>query len=93
MCFKYPRWARLRAEVFRQDDFTCRHCGWQPAEVPNPYDGRYTVITWFGNTFRSLELDHIVPVCLGGDDSRANLQTLCNTCNGRKGIRAEANCA
>jgi 5-methylcytosine-specific restriction endonuclease McrA len=31
------------------------------------------------------ELDHIVPVALGGKDERSNYQVLCRRCNRRKG--------
>ena len=34
---------------------------------------------------RRLELDHIQPISKGGTDDRCNLQTLCRTCNRRKG--------
>lgn len=33
----------------------------------------------------SLTLDHIVPYSVGGSDDQTNLQTLCLTCNCRKG--------
>jgi 5-methylcytosine-specific restriction endonuclease McrA len=32
-----------------------------------------------------LEVDHIIPVVLGGGDDDENLQTLCRTCNKAKG--------
>lgn len=35
----------------------------------------------------NLTLDHIVPWSLGGADSVANLQTMCRSCNSRKGAR------
>ena len=35
----------------------------------------------------SLQVDHIFPERLGGDMSMDNLQTLCKSCNGKKGIR------
>ncbi len=34
-----------------------------------------------------LEVDHVLPLSLGGTDDPSNLQTLCRTCNRRKGNR------
>ena len=40
-----------------------------------------------GDTTRGkLEVDHVAPYYLGGTNSLGNLQTLCNICNGDKGI-------
>ncbi len=59
---------RLRFLVMRHDNFRCVLCG----AVQNP-DGGIT-----------LELDHTVPWSDGGETTMANLQTLCNWCNGGK---------
>ena len=40
------------------------------------------------NTTERLSLDHIYPYSLGGTDDPGNLQTLCVSCNSRKGVSA-----
>lgn len=36
-----------------------------------------------------LSLDHIIPWSLGGEDTMENLQTMCRSCNSRKGNRVD----
>lgn len=56
---------RVRFEVLRRDEFTCRYCGAKAPDV-------------------ALEVDHVVPVALGGDDTPGNLVTACHDCNAGK---------
>jgi len=60
---------RLRYLVLKRDRFSCRACGRSPAREPG------TV----------LEVDHVIPWSRGGVTREANLQTLCERCNGGKG--------
>jgi 5-methylcytosine-specific restriction endonuclease McrA len=84
MDFRLRKWRELRAVIFKRDAFTCRSCGHRPARasIPEAYDGRYTIL---GPNGTDLMLDHIRPLCQGGNDSPRNLQTLCVSCNCRKG--------
>lgn len=66
-----------REEIFERDDWTCRECSIRCTE-PNPY-----VLT-------SATVDHVVALSLGGEHSRANVQTLCLSCNARKRDKAAA---
>ena len=70
----------LRAEVLRRDGWQCVNCGWSPGDpVPTAPTGR--------PLYRGLEIDHVHPRSLGGEDSALNFQILCTTCNTRKGAR------
>lgn len=63
-------------EVFERDNWTCGICDEpvdQDIKWPDP---------------RSVSLDHIVPLALGGAHSRANTQCSHLTCNVRKGAQA-----
>jgi 5-methylcytosine-specific restriction endonuclease McrA len=44
---------------------------------------------WCGKAEPSMHVDHIVPIKFGGSNSPANLQTLCPSCNWKKGATCE----
>ena len=71
--------AKLKAEVFDRNGFTCQMCGATP--------GEFDVET--GRKVR-LHVGHIVDKSLGGRDELSNLRTLCSSCNqGAKNITSE----
>lgn len=85
LTFKYPLHASIRAYVYKRDGFACVKCGWMPADIPENYDGRYTLLGKDVNgKRRELQLDHITPISKGGSNSPANFQTLCFGCNASK---------
>lgn len=63
--------------VFARDGWRCAMCG-----CKTPMSARGTIRA------NAPELDHIVPLSLGGDHSYANTQCLCRACNHAKGARA-----
>ena len=56
---------RLRFQILKRDNFTCKACGASPAHTPGLL----------------LHVDHIVPWSNGGETKADNLQTLCQNCN------------
>lgn len=60
--------------VFERDGWRCASC-----RKGTPLKLRGTIHA------RAPELDHIVPVSMGGKHTYANTQCLCRSCNGRKG--------
>lgn len=81
----------VRLKVYQRTDYSCAHCGFR-FDVPEGYDGRRslwdpTYVDSKGRPrLRFLEIDHIWPRHLGGDDgtNHDNLQALCTQCNCRK---------
>lgn len=70
-----------RQDVFERDDYTCRYCGHRPEFFH----------TWQGGRWHAtLHVDHVIPVCAGGMNTRSNLVTACARCNLRKGARYTA---
>lgn len=69
-----------RLAVFDRDEWRCGLCGRRSGEPYTNSRGKPALT--------SLEVDHIVPRSKGGTNDMDNLQTLCSSCNGRKGARA-----
>jgi hypothetical protein len=65
----------VREKVFDRDKWRCAMCGVKTIKAP-----------YMKN---SAELDHIVPLSLGGQHSYANTQCSCRACNGSKGAKAK----
>ncbi|MGE3807155.1 MAG: HNH endonuclease [Gemmataceae bacterium] len=63
-------------EVLARDRWRCQLCG---VKTPERLRGTYQP--------NAPELDHIIPIALGGSHSRANTQCACRSCNGTKGAR------
>jgi hypothetical protein len=71
--------AKLRAEVFDRDGFTCQMCGLTPGDTDPNTDRKVR-----------LHVGHIVDKNIGGKEVLSNLRTLCSSCNqGAKNITAE----
>jgi len=69
-------WSRTRRAVGRRDGWRCVACRRPVREYPVGVTGP-----------DAFQVDHIVPFSRGGSDYPSNLQTLCRTCNLRKGVR------
>lgn len=59
-------WRSLSYETKVRDNFTCQKCRRHKKEL---------------KSHECLEVDHIIPVCRGGTDSKRNLWTICSTCH------------
>ncbi len=59
---------RIRREVMRRDEYTCRKCGWN-YRLWNPSDPRF------------LEVHHLIHHASGGTNEAENLVTYCNVCH------------
>jgi len=60
-------------KVFDRDGWRCQLCG---KKTPKAKRGTYSR--------NAPELDHIMPLSLGGEHSYRNTQCLCRSCNGSK---------
>ena len=65
-------------DVLKRDAWTCQLCGVKtPKKLRGTYNGK------------APELDHIIPLALGGEHSMRNTQCLCRKCNRDKGATAQ----
>lgn len=69
-----------RYEVYIKCNFSCQHCG-IIAKVPKNWNKKEALFTING---LFLEIDHIVPISIGGNDTLENKQALCKKCNIKK---------
>lgn len=70
----------VRLAVYERDNWQCLYCGQSFAPVGQgsaPEDQELGI--W-------LELDHVKPYSLDGDDSEGNLRSACSTCNRKRGV-------
>lgn len=71
----------VRRALFNRDGFRCAAC---PFVAP-----LIDVAGRMVHDMRTLHADHVVALAAGGAHSWTNLQTLCASCNLRKGAKAE----
>lgn len=74
--FQRPRWQRA---IMQRDGWKCLQCGLTPTWT-NEHGLVFPDMT-------QLHIDHKFPVSKGGKTTDDNLQTLCRTCNLRKGAK------
>lgn len=80
---------KIRLAVYQRDGWTCQLCGLEFEPTP---DGYAPCISVPPPRYRiTLEIDHIVPVRLGGTHDLKNLRALCQPCNGSKGSNGQRN--
>lgn len=63
-------------KVFERDGWRCKLCG---IRTPRKFRGTFAP--------NAPELDHIIPMSIGGEHSYRNTQCACRSCNGAKGAR------
>lgn len=72
-----------RFHIYEQCNYSCKSCGLS-FNIPENWDKLSAIRNEFGVC---LEIDHIIPISLGGRDSIENKQALCQRCNTKKSNR------
>lgn len=75
---------KLREEVIQRDGLFCRYCGFGPMGIRWDYNPSAQVKLyndWDQLGDRTIELDHLVPVSKGGQNTAENLVVSCTVCN------------
>lgn len=62
-------WKKLRLFVLQRDQWTCQYCGMDLTTLPA----------------REIQVDHVLPINLGGGSNLENLKSCCSKCNEYKG--------
>lgn len=78
---------KLREEVIQRDGLFCRYCGTGPMSVQWDYNRKGKVRlynAWNRLGDPTIELDHLIPLSRGGENTAENLVVSCRSCNGRK---------
>lgn len=79
--FKTKKARVIRKNVYTRDGYKCTTCKKEAINIPENYDGSYTLLTKDG----WLEIDHIISRKNKGTNDIENLRTMCNRCNASKG--------
>lgn len=88
----------IKRKVFKRDNFQCQYCGkrasWQLSNgngITQIFENEPTFLNRWTHFWRGwedpipFEIDHIVPICLGGKNNLKNLKLACRNCNRAKG--------
>lgn len=93
LCSDCVNWEKKHLDYINSKEYMADIPRSKPKKVPIPHDIRWSV--WERDNFtckvcgarKNLTVDHIHPESKGGKATLENCQTLCKTCNSRKGAK------